>query len=159
MFKPEAPATRADLAYTSQQLYKNLNARLEALETKTGISKSSSSASSVSQPEYKLVESRNAIRRSDVWSIINAIYQYSIDNNKLPAGITSSEKEICVVDAPNCTGLLKLDVLRGVYLVTLPRDPLATDPNRTGYTVTKDAQGHVTVKALYAENEAIRITR
>jgi hypothetical protein len=82
MFKPEAPATRADLAYTSQQLYKNLNARLEALETKTGISKSSSSASSVSQPEYKLVESRNAIRRSDVWSIINAIYQYSIDSNK-----------------------------------------------------------------------------
>ncbi len=161
LFKPETPATRAELAHASQQLYKNLSERLEAVEAATGVQASASSAatSAASLPEYKRIEERNAQRRAAVSAISNALYQYTLDNNKLPPGIGIAEKEICATGASSCAGLLKLDVLRGIYLVAMPRDPLEADPQHTGYTVTKDAQGRVTVKSLHAENEAIRITR
>src|SRR4030065_2746270 len=47
-------------------------------------------------PSKQLAEARNAQRRSDINTILNAVYQYSIDNKgSIPASITTSITEIC----------------------------------------------------------------
>ena len=58
-------------------------------------------------PSKQLGDTRNAQRRSDVNTILNAVYQYAIDNNgTLPTGITTTQKEICVGNpaTTTCTG-------------------------------------------------------
>jgi type IV pilus assembly protein PilA len=125
-------------------------------------------------PTKQLGDARNAQRRSDVNTILNAVYQYAIDNNgNLPTGVpTGTAKEICqtaVTDLGRSCGAtyVDLDVLTGSYLVKIPKDP-----QRTGYTSTvyantgsnywivQSANGRVTVSATGAEQGAtISVTR
>ncbi|MDQ5943743.1 MAG: ral secretion pathway protein [Patescibacteria group bacterium] len=117
-------------------------------------------------PAKQLADTRNAQRRSDVNTIINAIYQYSIDNNgNLPASIVVAAadpaNEICTTGG-TCTGLTDLGVLtaNGTYLVSMPRDPSSNDANNTQYKVVRDANNRVTVSAPDAEQGAsITVTR
>ena len=120
-------------------------------------------------PSKNLADSRNSTRRADVNTIINAIYQYSLDNNgSLPpagggAGITVTDTEICETGG-TCTGLVDLGVLTssGTYLVSMPPDPscpTACDANGVGYTVARDANNRLIVKAPDAEGETIQVTR
>jgi len=112
-------------------------------------------------PGKQLGESRNAQRRSDVNSILNAVYQYSIDNNgTIPAGITTTATEVC--RTATCTGLVDLGVLTtaGRYLTAIPADPQGSSTNGAGYTVVRDANGRITVAAPDAELSAtISVTR
>ncbi len=114
-------------------------------------------------PGKQLADSRNAQRRSDVNTIINAIYQYSIDNNgNLPTTITTTAGDICSTGAASCTGLVDLTVMTssGRYLVSIPRDPSTGDATNTNYEVIRDANGRVTVSAPDAEQGAtITVTR
>jgi type IV pilus assembly protein PilA len=114
-------------------------------------------------PGKQLADSRNAQRRSDVNTIINAIYQYSIDNNgNLPASITTTPGNICATGASSCTGLVDLSVMTssGRYLVSIPKDPSTGDATNTHYQVVRDANGRVTVSAPDAEQGAtISVTR
>ncbi|MBA3679120.1 prepilin-type N-terminal cleavage/methylation domain-containing protein [Candidatus Saccharibacteria bacterium] len=113
-------------------------------------------------PGKQLADTRNSQRRSDVNTIINGIYQYSIDNNgNLPASVTIVSGDICVTGA-SCTGLVDLGVLsaNGKYLVAIPKDPSSATATDTKYTVVKDANGRVTVSAPDAEQGAtITVTR
>lgn len=119
-------------------------------------------------PSKNLADSRNAQRRSDVTTILNAVYQYSLDNNgAIPAGITSTAGEVCETGASSCTSLVDLTVLTtgGTYLVSIPVDPTcpancATDG--TGYEIEKDATtNRITVSApnAVADGETIEVTR
>jgi len=112
-------------------------------------------------PGKQLGESRNAQRRSDVNSILNAVYQYSIDNNgTIPAGITTTAQEIC--RSATCTGLVDLGVLTtsGTYLTAIPADPQGSTVNGAGYEIVQDANGRITVSAPDAELSAvIAVTR
>lgn len=119
-------------------------------------------------PSKNLADSRNAQRRSDVTTILNAVYQYSLDNNgAIPAAVTSTAKEVCVTDGASCTSLADLSVLtdNGTYLVAIPIDPTcptscATDG--TGYEIIKDATtNRITVSApnAVADGETIEVTR
>ena len=115
-------------------------------------------------PGKQLGDTRNAQRRADVNTILNAVYQYSIDNNgNLPASITTSATAICQTATPDCTGLIDLTVLTTdeKYLVLIPKDPLITATTGTaGYTIIKSANGRVTVAAPSAEQGAtITVTR
>lgn len=112
-------------------------------------------------PTKQLGDARNAQRRADVNTILNAVYQYSIDNNgNLPTAITTTETNICrsgvnVV----CTGLINLNVLTGSYVVGIPADPQTGDATDTNYTIFKSGN-RVTVKAPDAEQGAvISVTR
>ena len=120
-------------------------------------------------PGKQLGETRNTQRKADVNTILNAIYQYSIDNNgTIPAGITSTLTQICIgnVATTTCTGatppLTTLNELIWYeeYLSNLPMDLAATTTNGTGYYIFKSTNGRVTVRALAAELGAtISVTR
>lgn len=108
-------------------------------------------------PSKQLGDTRNAQRRSDVNTILNAIYQYAVDNNgNLPAAITTSVAPICKVGQA-CAGGINLPELTNAekYLVSLPADPsLAASAQNTGYSVVKDANNRVTVSVDNEENGA-----
>lgn len=112
-------------------------------------------------PNKQLGDTRNAQRRADVTTILNAAYQYSIDNGSLPAGIDTSSKEVCKTGG-TCTGLADLSPLTSLekYLTSIPLDPTGSSTNGTGYYIVKSANNRVTVSAPSAENGAtISVTR
>lgn len=118
-------------------------------------------------PGKQLADTRNSQRKIDVNTILNAVYQYAIDNGSLPASITTTADEICLtgtgVPTPTCTGLVDLSVLttNETYLVRIPLDPQgATTTFGTGYNIRRSTNGRVTVTAVAAENSAsISVTR
>lgn len=112
-------------------------------------------------PNKQLGETRNAQRRADVTTILNAVYQYSIDTGALPAGITSTSTDICK-SGGTCTGIIDLGVLTTdeKYLTSIPFDPKDSTTNSTGYRILKTANNRVTVTAPSAEQSAvISVTR
>lgn len=119
------------------------------------------------RPGQRLETSRNQQRQADIASILNAIKEYSFDNNgNLPAAIQTDSNcllpatfaEICKTGTAQLTCLgantIPLSVLtdNSKYLVSMPIDPISTSTNGTGYNVVKDANGRVTVCAPLAEN-------
>lgn len=125
-------------------------------------------------PARRLSEAHNAQRKVDVAAIVNAIYQYAIDNNgSLPAGIpegsdntcTEGTHEICRTTGPAC-GNIDLSVLTDnqLYMTAMPIDPSGLgyyNDYGTGYLIVKSTNGRVTVCAPRTEllAEPISITR
>lgn len=112
-------------------------------------------------PNKQLGDTRNAQRRADVTTILNAVYQYSIDNGAIPATITSTATDVCQTGG-SCTGLIDLSVLTASekYVVAIPHDPTTATTNDTGYRISKDSFNRVTVSAPGAENSiVISVTR
>lgn len=116
-------------------------------------------------PTKQLGDARNAQRRADVNTILNAVYQYSIDNNgDIPDSIDSTTNEICTGSGTTiCAGdLVDLGMLieDTKYLVAIPEDPKATTENGSGYEISKDPNNRITVLAPLAEQSAvISVTR
>jgi len=126
-------------------------------------------------PTRQLGQARNAQRRSDVNTILNAVYQFSIDNNGiLPGSMLTGATigrfyEVCKVDwlptgaangcqlsntTPTSTVFqgVNLRALTGSYVVNIPRDPsLASTATGTNYLISKDANNRITVKPKTAE--------
>lgn len=113
-------------------------------------------------PSKQLADTRNAQRRADVTTILNATYQYTVDNGGvLPVTITTTPTAICATGG-TCTGLIDLSVLttNGKYIVTIPKDPSSGTVNSTGYNISKDVNGRLTIVAPSAENSVtISVTR
>ncbi len=113
-------------------------------------------------PNKQLGETRNAQRRADVNTILNAVYQYTVDNNgTLPATITETPGVICQTGG-TCTGLVSLSALtdQEKYLTAIPADPTGSTVNSTGYEIVKSQYGRITVSAPSVEQGAtISVTR
>lgn len=121
-------------------------------------------------PNKQLGDTRNAQRRSDVNTILSAVYQYSIDNSgslppTIPTGTCGSvaSAEICKTDAASCAGLVDLSATittSSKYLVSMPTDPTGSSTNGAGYQIVTTTNSRVTVCAPDAEQSAtITVTR
>lgn len=114
-------------------------------------------------PARQLGESRNAKRKADLLVILNAVYQYYIDNAELPATIGTGETEICKTGGASCGGMVNLSVLTNTekYLVSIPLDPEGSNTtDGTGYKIYKSSYNRVTVTAPQADlGEVISIAR
>ena len=121
-------------------------------------------------PSKQLGDARNAQRRSDVATILNAVYQYSIDNNgslpgpeAIPTAPTAAA-EICRTGG-SCTGAevdLSNLTANEKYIVSMPYDPKDATTNSTKYTIVKSANGRITVSVSGGVGEngvAISATR
>lgn len=140
---------------------------LEMLLVVGGIAILSSIVIVAINPPKQLGETRNAQRRVDINTILNATYQYAIDAGYLPSTIVTStlcatsSHEICKTDA-TCGGYIDLNVLTQSekYLTKMPFDPTGSTNNGTGYFISKSDNGRVTVCAPSAEQGAtISVTR
>ena len=113
-------------------------------------------------PNKQLGDTRNSQRQADVNTILNAVYQYSIDNQgNVPDTITTTPTDICVSGA-TCTNMVDLSVLttNGKYLVAIPKDPKTGTASDTGYQISQDANSRITVSAPGAEqSKTISATR
>ena len=115
-------------------------------------------------PAKQLGDTRNAQRKVDVNTILNAVSQYKIDNSgDFPEGITSSSTEICKTDASSCSDLVDLSELTEdeKYLVSMPYDPRSSTDNGTGYEIYASPNGRITVTAVQTEllDQDITVTR
>lgn len=135
-------------------------------------------------PGRQLGQTRNAQRRVDVNTILNAVYQYSLDNSGIltPLGIPTSAScpgtftapatsEICRTTGaacdsatPNAEVLDFIDLgpltTNQVYITAIPTDPQGATTNGAGYAIVQSANGRVTVCAPDAEQGAtISVTR
>lgn len=137
-------------------------------------------------PNRQLAQARNAQRRSDVTTILNAVYQKVIDEAATPPAtpilttITTSRNIIrtdgataCSTPAADGTGTdtpavttainLATDLTtNGTYLPSIPRDPQAVGAACTDYVIARDTNNRVTVEAPRTESPAsddILVTR
>lgn len=125
-------------------------------------------------PNKQLGDTRNAQRRSDVTTILNALYQYSIDNNgALPPGIDSiaSTSQVvgtavaglsttCTATSTEDAGVDLTSALVPTYLVAIPSDPSGGAASNTDYYIQKLPNGRITVGSCDPEQSAvIKVTR
>lgn len=119
-------------------------------------------------PAKRFADARDARRTSDVEAILSAVHQYVIDNKgAFPTGLTvDTEQGLGDVDSTECANFSGgcdaqnaacLDLLSNPdsnlskYLKTMPFDPQSGTAEDAGYTILRDSNGIVTVKACYAE--------
>ena len=115
-------------------------------------------------PTKQLGDTRNAQRRADVNTLLNAVYQYALDNNgTIPSTITTTTTEICVGSGTStCTGFIDLSVLTASekYIVAIPTEPQKVNTNGAGYQIKKTTSSRVTIESQYEEQGAvITVTR
>ncbi len=124
-------------------------------------------------PTKQLGDTRNAQRRADVLTIINAIYQYSLDEGVLPNDLgdeIADEGDCYTVDEAGIGTANTESVLASTltdltasstYLSQIPDDPSLDGSG--DYSVVLRSSGRVTVCAPAAENMAddtrIEVTR
>ena len=116
-------------------------------------------------PSKQLGDTRNSQRRIDVNTILNAVYQYAIDNNgNLPTTIAvTTTYGICRTNPTATTSCTDLSALttNEKYLVSMPIDPLGlVNTDDVNYRIIKTANGRVTVWSNAPEQGAtISVTR
>ncbi len=127
-------------------------------------------------PATRFGDARNARRRAEVVSILNAILKYQVDNNgSLPAGLdaTPATSQVLGTAVGTCdvtctaTGAnteedcLDLSTpLVDEYLAAIPLDPSSGVSTNTDYYVNRTTSGRILVGACDPENGAtISVTR
>lgn len=97
-------------------------------------------------PARQFAISRDTARRNDLYQVLNALYQYSVDNNgDFPSQIGGTFTDI------GTGGLSLTGDLVPVYIPTIPYDPLTGDAATTLYVLAQEASGRLTASATAAE--------
>lgn len=116
-------------------------------------------------PQKQLEDARDAQRRIDLNTILNAVYQFQIDQSRLPQfdqevaiPLGESERlEICeLVDGFDCAvnppKAFLYELIEYGQLTALPQDPEDSDPRGTGYEIWRTADGRLHVRAPRLRN-------
>lgn len=128
-------------------------------------------------PTRQMGQARNAQRRADVLTTLNAIHQYYIDNEGFPTGIEEGKYKQLGTATTGCGGAnfcgtwtgedacLDLGsqatpILVPTYIAGIPYDSQG-DATKTGYAVTLDTNKRITVRACKLEivTTNIEVTR
>ena len=118
-------------------------------------------------PSKQMADSRDAEREADVYTIVQALYQYAADHDgEFPGNLTTTEMEICSTGSESCTGLVDLSELTDnqAYLVDIPADPLCgqegvCDVNGVGYAIQLSNSDRIIITASSSENKEILINQ
>lgn len=105
-------------------------------------------------PGKQLGDTRNAQRRVDINTILNGLYQYSIDHNgTFPVAIPADNTEIWNDRIGVVGSMVDLSALSadGKYITAIPVDPQAVGSG-TGYVISADPFNHIYIQAINAEN-------
>ncbi len=119
-------------------------------------------------PSKQLGDTRDAERSADVNTIINAVYQYAIDNNgNLPTGIDSVYTSAQVLGTAGsgadstCSATTTLaaavdlsTALVPTYIVGIPADPSTGTSANTDYYINRESSGRIRVGACDPEQMA-----
>ncbi len=109
-------------------------------------------------PQKQLQDAKISQRKADVSTILDAVYQYAVDNKgampgtNIPTAPTVAA-EICTSSiSATCTAASLADlsslISTQTYLTAVPVDPAGENvTNGAGYTIQKTANGRITVTA------------
>lgn len=125
-------------------------------------------------PATRFGDARDARRRSEAVSILNAVLKYQVDNDgDLPAGIdavTASFQVLgtlgsgCDLTCTDETTVAACEDLSGdlvdTYLASIPIDPKTGTAANTDYAINQTASGRISISACDPENaSSISISR
>ena len=124
-------------------------------------------------PNRQLAQARNAERKSEVIAISNAVYQFTMDNNGLPAGIDATLRNVVstsgtttctivgsVALATNVSDFVTAVTSTVSYVASIPRDPQVATTGCSDYLIQTVTGNRVIVSAPRAELSAsISVTR
>lgn len=113
-------------------------------------------------PQKEGAENRNAVRSADTSLILSAIAVYTNKTGDIPEAIPTGNEcvkfgnEICKLGPYDCVGMVDLSILNSEkegeeIVASIPSDPTNKSTNGTGYYITQDGNGTVTVCAPYTE--------
>ena len=116
----------------------------------------------VLNPEKQGADERNVHRSADVASILTAVSNYIDSKGEIPSNIPINSEciavgnEICKIGPYDCKGLVDLSFLTSNGssdggVISLPTDPSSKSVNGSGYYISQDGQGNITICAPYAE--------
>lgn len=120
-------------------------------------------------PSKESATARNLQRSADVSTVLSYVTSYVGRVHDVPHEIPTTVScveymnEICKTGPYDCTDLVDMSFLAGRgsdELVIMPNDPRHISINGTGYYISQDGKGLVTVCAPYAErNEEISFSK
>lgn len=105
-------------------------------------------------PARQFANARDTQRRSDLYGITNAVYQYAVEHNGIiPSSITQIPTGI-----GSDPGLVNLALdLVPTYIAAFPHDPSTGSDGNTGYMIYRDPNNRVVATASSELNPATPI--
>lgn len=119
-------------------------------------------------PARRLHEARNAVRSSDITTILEAVKKYQVDNDGdhytellAASGMADGEYHVlgtCVAGA-TCTAVtnqvdcIDISAIGATYLSDTPEDPKDATTTETKYYIMRGASNEITVGACEPEGE------
>ena len=109
-------------------------------------------------PLRQFKSARDTQRRTDLYAITNAVYQYAVENNgALPSSITSTPTDI------GSSGLNLYDDLVPTYIADIPSDPstgdVGSNPATTNYVLFTTGSGRLVASATGELTPVITVNR
>ncbi len=116
-------------------------------------------------PSRQFAQARDTQRRNDVLTILNAVQQNIADNKGIfsgtaltatPTDIKTGGQDICAVLSPTYVSVLPTDPKTGSPITGVTACGSAYD---TGYLISQDVSGRITVSATPEIATSISVTR
>jgi hypothetical protein len=116
----------------------------------------------VLNPQKEGADERNIHRSADIASILTSMSNHIKESGEIPDVIPVNNQclavgnEICKIGPYDCNGLVDLSFLSNSAsengsILSVPVDPSSKSVNGTGYYISQDGQGNITICAPYAE--------
>jgi len=120
-------------------------------------------------PKRQLAKARDTQRKTDVYSIASAVYQFASehsgdlpDTDGDPDTSNFPDAATCIGTGGGCFNLGAAGDTESIvptYMSILPQDPVGGDDSDTGYDIYVDANGRVVVSAVGETQPTITVTK